>query len=290
MQPVRVGIIGTGFGITTHLPAFRALPGVEVTAIMSANLPRAEAVAREHGIPAAYDDVRRLVEAPDIDLVSIASTPDVHLEQVLTCLDAGKPLLCEKPVSNDLDEVRKMAEAARGAGVVNAVNHEFRYMPMNRRVRELLHSGELGRPLHVSMRMNDDLATYRRFPEWYWQREKGGGALMLLYSHYIDLAFSWFGDLTGVAGTTSRYYPTREVRSSDRAESDDDGSKQMAVDVEDAVAFAARLPDGGLLSFDFRTYSTSCFTPYAGVEGCSSTNLPTSDKVVSLAALLMFSP
>jgi hypothetical protein len=47
---------------------------------------------------------------------------------------------------------------------------------------------------------------------------------------------------------------------------------------------------GGLLSFDFRTYSTSCFTPYAGVEGCSSTNLPTSDKVVSLAALLMFSP
>src|SRR5688572_5437047 len=96
-QPLRVGIIGTGFARSTQVPAFQACPGVEVVAIASARLERAEQAARELGIPHATQDWREVVRDPRVDLVSIVAPPHLHRELAIAAVQAGKAVLCEKP-------------------------------------------------------------------------------------------------------------------------------------------------------------------------------------------------
>src|SRR3712207_5564590 len=103
-QPIRVGVVGTGIGVT-HIEVLRDVPGVEVVAVCSAQVERARAVAERFGIPRATADYRDLL-GPDVDALVLATPPALHAPLGLDALAAGKHLFCEKPLAADLAGAR----------------------------------------------------------------------------------------------------------------------------------------------------------------------------------------
>src|SRR5215204_601178 len=124
-RQINVGIIGTGFGASVHLPALQKIPYVEVTGICSRRAERALVVASKFGIRKSTVDYRDLIRDPDVDAVVIASPPNLHHAMAFAALDAGKHVLCEKPLARTLAESRDLVRLAEQASVVAMVNHEF---------------------------------------------------------------------------------------------------------------------------------------------------------------------
>ena len=136
--PIRVGVIGTGVGAAVHIPALHYLPETEVAAVCSRRADRAAAAAAEHGVPTFYTDFRELVRDPGIDAVVVASPPYLHHPMALAAMEAGKHVLCEKPMARNLAEARDMVKLAERVGVAAVVNHEFRFVPVRARIKELV--------------------------------------------------------------------------------------------------------------------------------------------------------
>src|SRR3954467_12599516 len=123
-KTIGIGIIGAGFARTTQIPGFKNCEGARVIAIASARRQHAEEVAREFSIPHVEDDWRGVVARDDIDLVSIVTPGVTHHEMTLAAIDAGKHVLCEKPMAMNADEAREMFERAREAKVLALIDHE----------------------------------------------------------------------------------------------------------------------------------------------------------------------
>lgn len=254
---LRIGLIGTGFGTRVHMPGFLRRDDVEVTAICSANPERAAAAAERFGVPAWTADHRELVARDDVDLVDICTPPDSHRQMALDALDAGKHVLCEKPIALDAAEARDMAEAAAGRGLVHAVNHEMRYLPLFHELHRRVADGLIGTPQLVTAAVVVDHGTNPSMEPYYWgwlsEEGKGGGALMGLLSHHIDLVRSTFGDIDQVAGRVATLIPERpvltfEYRDGDPIGPDTPTAGTRPVATDDTAAFTARLGGAALLA------------------------------------------
>ncbi|HEX8283701.1 MAG TPA: Gfo/Idh/MocA family oxidoreductase [Pyrinomonadaceae bacterium] len=184
---VGVGIIGTGFARTTQLPGWSACEGARVVAVTSAHRENAERAAREFDIPFVADDWRGVVARADVDLVSIVTPPDTHAEMTVGALEAGKAVLCEKPMAMDADETARMCEAARAAGKLALLDHELRFLHARRLMREMILGGELGRVRHAKFLFRADSRAVADRPWSWWSDERaGGGALGAIGSHAVD--------------------------------------------------------------------------------------------------------
>src|SRR4051794_25636588 len=106
-RPFRVGVVGTGFGATVHVPAYTAADGFQVVAITSGHRENAERVAAEHHIAWSGDDYRAMLREVDLDVVSIATPGGLHHEIALAAADAGKHILSEKPFATTLQQARE---------------------------------------------------------------------------------------------------------------------------------------------------------------------------------------
>ncbi|MBC8078499.1 MAG: Gfo/Idh/MocA family oxidoreductase [Chloroflexales bacterium] len=233
--PIRVGIIGTGFGQTVQVPGFRQLPNVEVVAICSGRMARAEAAAHTLAIPHAFDDYRAMLAQTNLDLVSIVTPVYLHRQMALDALDAGCHVLCEKPMALDQREAREMLDRARAAGRIHMIDHELRFNPTRARIAELLASGYIGRVYHANIRSVSGLrAGPNRLWDWWSQREKGGGALGASGSHQIDLLRWWLGEIVSVSGQLETF-----VRERPNA-----NGQPTPVDSDDQFSFTARLASG----------------------------------------------
>jgi predicted dehydrogenase len=250
---LRVGLIGTGFGLKVQLPGLVQVPGIEVTGICSARLERAEAVSRDFSIPFATDDYRALVARDDVDLVSVCVPPVLHEEIAIAAIAAGKHVLCEKPLAPSVEACQRMEKLAKDAGVVHVVDHTERFLPHRRYLRDLAAGGYLGEPrlVHVSVNrayvMNPDLEPH--WFTWVSERDKGGGLLASLLTHHLDLARYTFGDITDVDGWTAITVPDRPVLPWDYRDGDPLGSKIVPVrhvptDVEDTVVAYGKIGHG----------------------------------------------
>jgi predicted dehydrogenase len=188
---IGVGIIGTGFARKTQVPAFRACPGARVVSIASARRANAESAANEFDIEHFTDDWRELVSRDDVDLVCIATPPVTHLEMTLAALDGGKAVLCEKPMAMNSSESEAMQERAGKSGTLALIDHELRFLPGRKRMRELLMSGDIGNVYHTKLLFRaDSRADASRPWNWWSDQEAGGGALGAIGSHAVD-AFRW---------------------------------------------------------------------------------------------------
>jgi predicted dehydrogenase len=191
---VGVGVIGAGFARTTQVPGFAACEGARVVAIASARRERAEAVAREFGIPAVGADWREVVARADVDLVCVTVPTVFHREMTLAALDAGKAVLCEKPTAMSAAESGEMLRRAESAGALALVDHELRFLPSRRRARELVAAGEVGRVRSARVTFRADSRAGAAVPwDWWSDAASGGGALGAIGSHAVD-ALRW---LTG---------------------------------------------------------------------------------------------
>jgi predicted dehydrogenase len=184
---IGIGIIGTGFARKTQLPAFRACEGARVVSIASGHLENAERAAREFEIEHFTDDWREVVERADVDLISIVTPPATHLEMTLAALDAGKAVLCEKPMARNAGETEAMHRRAQETGLLALIDHELRFLPGRRKMRELLVKGEIGQVYHANLLFRaDSRADATRAWDWWSDERAGGGVLGAIGSHGVD--------------------------------------------------------------------------------------------------------
>jgi predicted dehydrogenase len=186
-KPLGVGLIGTGFGRRVQLPALSACPGVAVRVIASGRLERAEATAKAFGIPGVARDWREVVSHPDVGLVLISTPPRLHLEMALAALEAGKAVLCEKPLALDAHGARALWQRARERGGLALVDHELRFLPGYRLARQLVRAGELGELRHARVHFRGDARAMPLMPwTWWSDASQGGGILGALGVHAVD--------------------------------------------------------------------------------------------------------
>jgi predicted dehydrogenase len=239
-RPFRVGVIGTGFGATVHVPAFKAAPDFELVAVMSRRREKAEGVAAEHGIGWFGNDVRAMLREVELDAVSIAMPGPLHHELALAAAEAGKHVLCEKPFATSLAEAREMLDAVRRAGVGAAVNHEFRMIPARQEFRRMVGDGFLGSLFDVRAVLDMGmLLNASRTWTWWSDRAQYGGMLQAMSSHLLDFLLWTFGDITALSGRLDTFIRSRRT---------EDGAER-AVTSDDANAALLRFASGasGLL-------------------------------------------
>jgi predicted dehydrogenase len=184
--PLRVAIVGIGFGQQAHLPAFRADPRCEVVCLCASSQERAARIAAQHGVPGSSGDWRAVVDDTDVDALSIATPPAVQAEIALAALARGKPVFCEKPLALDLAGAEALARAARESGVANMVDFEFPEIPVWREAKRLLGEGLVGPLRHAAVTWHGETYANRmRTHSWKTAIEEGGGALSSMGSHAL---------------------------------------------------------------------------------------------------------
>jgi predicted dehydrogenase len=145
---IRFGIAGFGLHAVKRLmPGFGWSKNCRVTALSRRNITDAKQSAAEYGIPLAFDSVADLCQSPEVDAVLVTTPNSAHLADVLDAVDAGKPVLCEKPLAMNSEECRQMVKAARHKGVLFGVAHVFRFNESVRLLREWIAEGRIGRPV-----------------------------------------------------------------------------------------------------------------------------------------------
>ncbi len=146
-QPLRLGIIGAGmFAATSHLPALRECPGVEVVCACRTRAAKLEKFCKTFGVPRGHTDHRAMLDAETLDGVIIASTHDLHFQHTVDCLDRGLPVLLEKPMTLTMaDADALLARADAGAPPV-VVGYNRHWWPCYQRAREMIQRGDLGEP------------------------------------------------------------------------------------------------------------------------------------------------
>ena len=208
-KTLKLGFIGSGRIAQAHLKAAAQLTDrVRIVAIAGRRRDRAEAVARQHGIPRVADDYRQLLRDPAIEAVVITTPNDSHAEIASEAAQAGKQILVEKPMALDTPSAMQMVQAAEAAGVTLMVAQSRRFSDAARTlVRRLPEIGEVIR-VHITF-----LVPFSAPPtEWWRSAEQAGGLVILLQgSHSLDSLFWWLGRLpTRIFATASRRNPAWE--------------------------------------------------------------------------------
>jgi predicted dehydrogenase len=188
--PVRWGFLGAGFIATKALaPAVHSAPGAVLQAVAARDLARAQAL-RPAG--AAYDSYDALIADDDVDAVYISLTNDVHGHWSIAAMQAGKHVLCEKPLAMNAAEVARMAEVAETTGRLLVEASWYRWHPRVRLAQELLRSGRIGAVRHVSAGFTFD---GRLDGNYRLDTDRGGGALYDVGCYAVSAALWAFDDL-----------------------------------------------------------------------------------------------
>jgi len=189
---IRVGIVGSNYGRTVQLPAFRADPRCEVTALAGSNAARAAELARAAEVPHAYGDWRALVEDPALDAVAIATMPALQAEIALTALKLGKPVFAEKPMASTLDDARAMLRQAEFRRLPTMIDFNFHQIASWQRAKSMLDAGAIGALRHVTVHWHvENRAIQMRMRNWKTLSDDGGGVLGNFISHCFHY-LEWF--------------------------------------------------------------------------------------------------
>lgn len=183
---IRWGIIGCGrIADKWMAPAIRAVEGSELIAVFSRDLCKAQAFAGRHGARRAYSDFDAFLDDPDLEVVYIATTNNVHAKQTIRCAKAGKHVLCEKPMATSITEAEHMIVACREAGVRLALNYHMRAFPSNGLARQYILEGGIGQPqvarASLAVLIPDDARAWRL------STELMGGVILDLATHCVNL-------------------------------------------------------------------------------------------------------
>lgn len=193
MKKVRIGIIGTGVGIRTHLNGFRLFEAAEVLAICGSSLERSREFAQKFSIPIACASYEDLCDNADIDLVCITSPNRFHYDAVKYAISKGKHIVCEKPLSDNVEEVRALINAAKKYPKIAVIDHQLRFNPYIRKIKEMITNGDLGDV--ISVKLNQQGTGFANpIANWTWSfdGEQGGGVRLAMASHFNDLIQFWF--------------------------------------------------------------------------------------------------
>ena len=208
------GLVGCGDIARKRVaPALRDLESCELVAVSRADAARAESFAREFGARRWHADWRGLIEDAEVEAVYVATPVRLHAEQTIAAAEAGKHVLCEKPMALTVAECERMNAAAEANGVLLGVAYYRRFYPAVERVREVLESGEIGVPVVAQMNAFERFDPAPDHPRgWLLNRQQSGGGPMFDFGcHRVEVLFNLFGDVTAVKGLASNVIFEREV-------------------------------------------------------------------------------
>jgi len=189
----RIGIIGTGVGIRTHLAGFRKTAGATVVGISGSSPDRARHFAQQHDIPKAYPDYAALCTDPDLDLICVASPNSHHFQHVAAATAAGKHVLAEKPLAMSMAEISQLQASTRRSDRLHVINHQLRFNPYIAQIKNLISEGSIGRIYLIQIHQQSAAFTDPTLPwSWSFEASQGGGVRLAMASHLIDLLYFWF--------------------------------------------------------------------------------------------------
>jgi len=272
-ERLRIAMVGHGFMGAAHSQAWRTAPrffdlGVEpeMAVIVGRDPERTEAARVQYGWQSASTDWRAVVADPDIDVVDIVSPGSSHVEIAIAALEAGKHVLCEKPLANTVEQAEAMtaaAAAARAHGVRAMVGFSYRRVPAIAVARQLVQDGRIGTVRQVrALYLQDWLADEDGPMTWRLDKElAGSGALGDIGAHAIDLVEYVTGaSLATVSGTLETFVTERPLMAEGVGLSGTASSERGQVTVDDAAFFTARLgggaADGAIGTFEATRYAT----------------------------------
>ena len=240
MNKVRFALIGCGMIARIHGAAIARIPEACLTGVFDPNMASAERFAQEHKVT-VYPTMEALLASPEVDAVCICTPSGLHASQAVAAMEAGKHMVCEKPMSLTLADADRMIETAERTGVKTCVISQYRFSDATREVRRAIQEGAFGRIVSGSLQMK-----YYRSLEYYasgawrgtWEMD-GGGCLMNQGIHGIDVFRYLMGPLKSLSAITKTL--TRPV------------------EVEDSAAAIVEFANGAIGTIEG---STTCFPGY----------------------------
>jgi predicted dehydrogenase len=265
-------MIGYGFMGAAHSQGWRTAPRVfdlpaepEMAVVVGRNAEAVAAAAPKWGWAESATDWREVVARDDIDVVDIVTPGDTHAEIAIAALEAGKHVLCEKPLANTVAEAEAMAEAAGKAaalGIRAMVGFTYRRVPAVTFLRDLIAEGAVGTVNQVRASYRQDWLVDPEMPlAWRLQKEHAGsGALGDIGAHAIDLAQFVTGQnidkVSGVIDTIVKERPLLDNSASGSGLSGTAGAGRGKVTVDDIAIFTGRFESGALASFEASRFAT----------------------------------
>lgn len=204
---LRVGIISANWGAVAHLPAWRAVPGIDVVGICTSRRETAEAASARFKVPRAFWNAAEMIADPDIDIVDCGTRPSIRHPMVLAALAAGKHVYNGIPFAADIDRARELHAAWRAGGSTAIVDAYSQWLPAHRMAKEMLEAGYLGRPFGGTCIFNLGLFNqpHPQFPyNWFAEAGHGVSALRNLGSHALHMLVHLFGPVAGVMADDRR--------------------------------------------------------------------------------------
>lgn len=245
MTDIGVGMLGYAFMGKAHINAYKKLAYMvypppaqpRLVAIAGRQEDAVREAAERYGFSTYYTDWRRLIADPAVQLFDNGGSNDIHAAPCIAAAEAGKHLLCEKPMARDAAEAKQMLDAARRATIKHMVGFNYRFVPAVRQAYELVRGGHLGEIRHFRAVYLQDWVSDPEFPHvWRLDRKAAGsGALGDLGSHIIDLARFLVGEPKAVAAMTKTFVTRRPAG---------DVGEKTTVDVDDAFAAVIELEGG----------------------------------------------
>ena len=259
MKSLNVGMIGYGFMGRAHSNAFRQVrhffPGVYQPVLKAAcgrDGAKTRAFADTWGYESVETDWKKLIARPDIDLIDIAAPNNVHAEIAIAAAQAGKMILCEKPLAMNPAEGARMVKAVEAAKVPNMVWYNYRRVPAVTLAKQLIDEGRLGKIFHYRAKFLQDWTISADVPQGgpgTWRLDAsiaGSGVTGDLLAHCIDTALWLNGGIDQVTAMTETFVKVRKHAVS---------GKRQKVRIDDASAFLARFANGSLATFEATRYA-----------------------------------
>lgn len=266
---LRVAMIGYGFMGAAHSVGWRQAPRVfslpqvvEMAVVVGRNAEAVADAATRWGWQESATDWREVIARDDIDIVDIVTPGDSHAEIAIAALEAGKHVLCEKPLANTVAEAEAMADAAARAaarGIRSMVGFTYRRVPAMTLLRDLIAQGAVGRIAQVRAAYRQDWLVDPAMPlAWRLQKEHAGsGALGDIGAHIIDMTQFVTGvEVTSVSGVLDTIVKQRPLQGSGSGLSGTAAAGVGDVTVDDVAIFTGRLSTGALVSFEATRFAT----------------------------------
>ncbi len=268
MKKIKTAIVGTGFMGKVHTENVRRIPNVEIAAVVGSRPETAQKFAEAMGIPFATSNLTEVLENKDIDAVHIL-TPNVdHFPMSLAAINAGKAVLCEKPMTMTVEEARQLVAAAKEKDAVNAVQHNLRYYPNVQQIRQMIQAGDLGDILVVQGTYSQDWLLYDT--DWNWRLDaKSNGKLRVMGdigSHWMDMIQHLTGlSITSLCADLAIFHKTRK-RPKGSIETFS-GKKLAPTDYE---SFPIETEDFGMVLLHLGERTRGSFTVNQMAAGCKN--------------------
>jgi predicted dehydrogenase len=258
MESIGIGLVGYGMIGRVHTLAYRELPlfypqrlpALHLAAVCTSRSETAQAAAAEAGFASWCTDISALVGREDVHVVDCSVPNHLHRSVLLAAIAAGKHIYCEKPLALDGAEARELVMAARKAGVCAGMTFNYRFVPAIMRARQLIHEGALGEVYTFRAEyLHSGYQDPQRPAGWKTRREQaGGGALVDLGSHVIDLIRHLLGEFRAVRANLHTFIKERPVRHG--------ATEKEPVTVDDVAWVQVQMENGSMGTIEVSRFAT----------------------------------